>query len=68
MKAAEGPKRSGRTTRSAATVSEDQVYVEIPLDPATLHAVEGLAQAAGRTPFEMCVTLLQERVCAAERI
>lgn len=68
MKAAQGPKRAGRPTRSATTASEERVYLEIPLDPSTLHAVEGLARAAGRTPFEVCVRLLEERVGVGERI
>ena len=37
-------------------------YLEIELDEETLAEVEALAESSNVTPFEMCVTLLQEEL------
>jgi hypothetical protein len=39
----------------------NQSYLEFDLDAETMALVEKLAVEEGVTPFEMCVTLLEER-------
>jgi hypothetical protein len=58
-KSAKGP---ARFDRSAELNQNGKEYLRLELDHKTRLEVESLARAAGCTPFEMCVSLLRERI------
>ena len=57
---------SARGLPSRRAVSADQKYLEFHLEEKTLREVKALARKAGCTPFEMCVSLLQEKLSERE--
>lgn len=49
----------------APSRNRDKVFVQFELDQATFLRVRRLARKAGCSPFEMCVTLLEEAASSA---
>ena len=59
------PARAARAESSSHSSSNGKVYLEIPLDGATLRSVKALARVSGSSPFEVCVRLLNEQLFAS---
>ncbi len=43
-------------------------YIEFQLDAGTLRQVKAMARAERCSPFEMCVSLLQDEICAKKKV
>jgi hypothetical protein len=55
-----------KITMSTAT-SLDEGYLDIELDAETHEKVQRLAEESGVSAFEMCVSLLEERLAARDK-
>ncbi len=58
-------KRGNRKTkddRAAKPAENKKKYIQFQLDATARSEIERMAKESGRTPFDVCVTLLEKRV------